>query len=138
MDNSKDVSQRLKYFKKFLGWGLLASAILVLSYIILLTLFPPWARNPDSPAMSDLRNLVTSLDAHYADYKRFPQHDKKPSLSISDGVTASFVTSLDGQHYCAIAFNTIEGNHLFIAFSESSVFWYIPFPKQGLITAEAL
>ena len=137
MDNSKDVSQRLKYFKKFLGWGLLASTILVLSYIVYINMFQGMNTPPDGPAQTSLRSLVTVLEAYYAEHQKYPQPDEALSLSIYDGVTASFVTSRDGQHYCAMAFHR-KGNNYILMFSESSIMWLIPFSKQGLVTARPL
>ena len=138
MANSKDI--RLKKFKIVFGW-ILALAIVALSF---------WAYNiiegsrgyacssPNSAAQADLRNLLTVLEAHYADYQRYPSSAKLISYTCADGVTASFVTSHDGQSFYAMAFNTKKGSRLYFSYSNSPLIWWIPFPKQGLVTAEPL
>jgi len=137
MAHSKDVSRWLEFFKKLFAWGFVASGFIVLSHIVYINMFPRWGIPPDVPAQASLSNLRTALEAYYADYQRFPQTNELPSLPFEGGVTASFVTSRDGQHYCAMAFHR-EGNNYILVFSESSEMWLIPFSKQGLVPATSL
>ena len=137
MDNSKDVSQWLKFLKKFLGWGLFALTILVLAHLIYIYNFQGYGPYPHAQAQSSLRNLLTVLEAYQADHQKYPQTNESLSFKPDDGVTASFVTSSDGQHYFAVAFHR-EGNCYYFAFSESSLIWSLRSPKEGLVTAMPL
>jgi len=138
MANSKDI--KLKKFKIVFGW-VLALAIVALSF---------WAYNiiegsrgyacssPNSAAIADLKNVKTCLEAHYADYQRYPQPDEVPSFyEVSPDVTASFMTSNDEQSYILIAFH-IEGNRIYTTTSETTLIYYIESSRQGLVKAEPL
>jgi hypothetical protein len=140
MDNSKSDSPRLKFPKKKLFKNaIIALGIFVLLYLVVMSMFPRWARNPNAPAMSALRNLQTALEVYHADHNRYPQNNELLSFPISDGVTAFFVvTSFDKPNrYCAVAFSK-KGDRLFVGSSDSPVIWYVPYPKEGLVTAEPL
>ena len=165
MDNSKDVSQGKKSSIKLLNWGLVL-AILAMLCILVWPHIPKFGSHPnpaaesslrslidalkahydnqkysqpDPAAESSLRSLIDVLKAHYADNQKYPQPDKVTSFRPEDGVTAlHVVTSRDGQHYFAMAFNTEEDGRLYFSHSNSPLIWWIPFPKQGLVTADHL
>ena len=137
MANSKDVSQGKKSLVKLFGWGL-ALAILAVLCILVWSGIPRFRSHPDSKAQSNLRNLLTVLEAYQADYLKYPQTNESLYFKPDDGVTASVVTSSDGQYYFAMAFNIKEGSRLYVKHSESSIIWWIPFPKEGLVMAEPL
>jgi hypothetical protein len=157
MANSKEAPQGKKSSKKLFKWGLMASvasAIIVIIYLVFITPHPPGRHyrsdrperyySPDGPANRSLRNLVTVLETYYADHKKFPQPDKVTSFRPELGVTAFFIlTSRDEQHYFAVAFNTKaihtkEGSRLYVKYSDSPRICWIPFPKEGLVKAEPL
>lgn len=138
MANSKDVSQGQKSFMKLFRWGLVL-AILAMLCILVWSGIPKFRSHPNSAAQASLRNLLTVLEAYYADHQKYPQPDKVTSFRPEDGVTVfHIVTSRDEQNYFAMAFNTKEGDRLYVASSDRSIIWWIPFPKEGLVAARSL
>ena len=157
MANSKEAPQGKKSSKKLFKWGLMASvasAIIVIIYLVFITPHPPERHyssdgperyySSDGPANRSLRNLVTVLETYYANHKKYPQPEKVTSFRPELGVTAFFIlTSSDEQHYFAVAFNTKaistkEGSKLYVKYSDSPRICWIPFPKEGLVKAEPL
>jgi hypothetical protein len=136
MDNSKDVSQEKKSFVKLFGWGIVL-AILAMFCILAWANFQGFRVPPITVAQSELQTLRTVLEAHYADYLKYPQPDKVSYNFNRDDVTVYYILT-DEQHYFAMAFNIKEGDRLYFASSDRSIIWWIPFPKQGLVTAMPL
>ncbi len=138
MANSKDI--RLKKSKIVFGWilGLAIVALSFWAYNIIPGSMGYGCKNPNSAAEADLRNLKTSLQAYYADYKRYPQPDEVPSFyEVSDDVTASFLTSDNKQSFVLMAFHK-EGDKIYLTTSETNLIYWIIFSEQGLVPPNPL